>query len=65
MKSYRFVISKSKKNNEWYFTFIAPNGKKMLISEGYKTKRSAEKTITSIIDNAIDADIEILQEKEK
>ena len=52
MTTPRFELSKSSKNNEYYFKLIASNGKITLSSEGYPAKQTCENGIASVKRNA-------------
>jgi uncharacterized protein YegP (UPF0339 family) len=44
----KFEISKSEKNNQFYFVLKAKNGKIVLQSEGYTTEKNCKDTIKAI-----------------
>jgi uncharacterized protein YegP (UPF0339 family) len=44
----KFVLFKSSKNNQWYFSMLAPNGQPIAVSEGYKYKQGAKRAIKAI-----------------
>jgi len=41
-------LFKSARNGQWYFHFVARNGKVVCASEGYTRKTAARKTIQAI-----------------
>ena len=47
-KDYKFVIFKDT-NGEWRFRLVAPNLEIISVSEGYKSKAMAKKTMKTII----------------
>jgi uncharacterized protein len=49
----KFEISRSGKNNEFYFHLKATNGEIILRSQGYKDLSSAKKGIASVQTNAV------------
>ena len=51
-KKPKFVITRSPKNNQFYFALKAPNGKTILHSEGYKTRGGCINGIDSVKRNA-------------
>ena len=51
-KKPKFVITKSYKDDQYYFTLNAPNGKTILQSEGYKTRGGCINGIDSVKRNA-------------
>jgi uncharacterized protein YegP (UPF0339 family) len=53
----KFVITRSKKNRQFYFALKAPNGKTIAQSEGYKTQAGCERGIASVKKNASAAEI--------
>ncbi len=55
--AYKFEIYKDKAG-EFRVRFKAPNGEKMLSSEGYSTKTAAKKCIESVMKNASGATLE-------
>ncbi len=48
----KFVISKSRLNNQYYFNLKASNGESILSSEGYTTNQSCRVGIQSVISNS-------------
>lgn len=56
MNKARFEICRAS-NDEWYFVLKAANNEVVLISETYKSKQSAEKTVNAIKFIAKDAPI--------
>ena len=56
MNEPRFEIKKAA-NDEWFFVLKAANGEVVLISETYKRKESAEKTVGMIRRCAANASI--------
>lgn len=57
MATYRFEISKSNANNQFYWNFKAPNNEIVCQSEGYVYKSSAEHAINVIKAQAATADV--------
>ncbi len=55
--AYKFEIYKDKAG-EYRVRFKAPNGEKMLASEGYSSKSAAKNCIESVMKNASGASIE-------
>ena len=51
-KKPKFVITRSPKDNQFYFVLKAPNGKTILQSEGYKTRGGCIIGINSVKRNA-------------
>ncbi|WIY54555.1 DUF1508 domain-containing protein [Devosia sp. YIM 151766] len=52
---YRFEIKKST-DDQFYVTFVAPNGEIMVRTERYKQKASAQNAIDSLKNNGPQAD---------
>lgn len=52
MKLGKWEFWQSKKDEKWYFHLKAANGKIILQSEGYNTKKSCKEGITAIKKNA-------------
>lgn len=63
MRTGKFEVFKSK--GEWYFRLKAGNGEIIATSEGYTTRQGALKGVASVQLNAGNADIEIIEKKEK
>jgi hypothetical protein len=57
MKTPKFFYWRSDKNQQWYFSLHAPNGKTIAQSEGYKTERGCLNGIASVRTNANKAKI--------
>lgn len=53
---YRFEIKKSS-DEQFYVTFVAPNGETMVRTERYKQKASAQNAIDSLKTNGPDAEV--------
>lgn len=53
----KFEYWQSKKNDEWYFHLVAPNGEIIAQSEGYKAKDGAIKGAESVKKYAETAEI--------
>lgn len=47
-KKMKCHLFKSARNGQWYFHFVARNGKVVCASEGYHRKTAARKTIQAI-----------------
>ena len=58
MRTPKFKVTKSNKDGQFYFVLKATNGKTILQSEGYKTRRGCLGGIASIQRNAPGAVIE-------
>ena len=58
MYRFRFRVFKGGwLRRSWYFSFVAPNNERILGSEGYTRKQSAEDTIALIKMYAKDAEV--------
>lgn len=61
----KFILHKSKKNGQFYFTLHARNGKVIANSETYKKKDSCMKGIMSVAKSAPRAALNIIDETRK
>ena len=57
MKQPKFKLFQSDKDDQWYFSLIAPNGETIAQSEGYISKQNALKGINSVKENATTAKV--------
>ena len=57
MRTGKFKVRKSEKNDKWYWKLVATNGETIAMSEPYSSKQAAKKGIRSVRFTALFASI--------